>query len=84
MILSAGQIAKVKAIVGAQVNNSSSQLQNQILSSAQILNIVWPVGSVYISVLSTNPETLLGGTWTAITLNFAAGSATVYAWQRTL
>jgi len=28
---------------------------------------VWPVGSVYISVVSTNPNTLLGfGTWAAI------------------
>ena len=34
---------------------------------ANILALVWPVGSVFLSVVSTNPATLLGfGTWSAI------------------
>lgn len=38
------------------------------------LSSVWPVGSVYISVVSTNPSTLLGfGTWEA----FGAGKTLV-------
>lgn len=43
-------------------------------STADIINAVYPVGSIYISTVSTNPGTLLGtGTWTA----FAAGRTLV-------
>lgn len=39
-----------------------------------LASTVWPVGSVYISVVATNPATLLGfGTWSA----FAAGRTLV-------
>ena len=31
-----------------------------------ILNMVYPVGSIYMSVNSTSPATLFGGTWVAI------------------
>lgn len=51
---------------------------HQLIDDAAIaidtFNIIWPVGSVYTSVLSTNPNTLFGfGTWSA----FAAGRALV-------
>jgi hypothetical protein len=40
------------------------------LTLADVIDALWPVGSLYTSTLSTNPGTLLGrGTWTA----FAAG-----------
>jgi len=39
-----------------------------------LASTVWPIGSVYIAVVSTNPATLLGfGTWSA----FAAGRTLV-------
>lgn len=42
--------------------------------SASAAQAAWPVGSIYIAVLSTNPSTLLGfGTWAA----FAAGRVLV-------
>lgn len=32
----------------------------------QILDIIYPVGSIYMSVNSTDPKNLFGGTWAAI------------------
>lgn len=34
--------------------------------SQEILNIIYPVGSIYISTNSTSPATLFGGTWKQI------------------
>ena len=34
---------------------------------------VWPIGSVYISVTSTNPSTIFGGTWEQIKGKFLVG-----------
>jgi microcystin-dependent protein len=44
-----------------------------------ILDLVYPVGSVYVAYNSTTPATRFGGTWTAITGRFPyfnAGTAT--------
>lgn len=43
------------------------------MSLSKLLELVYPVGSIYISVTSTNPGTLFGGTWSA----FGAGRALV-------
>lgn len=42
-----------------------------------IVNLIYPVGSIYMSVNSTSPSTLFGGTWTQIqdTFLLAAGSS---------
>lgn len=34
--------------------------------SQEILNIIYPVGSIYMSTNSTNPSTLFGGAWKQI------------------
>lgn len=44
------------------------------LTAAQVVDLLYPVGSLYVSTLTTNPNTLLGtGTWTA----FGAGKVLV-------
>lgn len=35
-----------------------------------ILNVIYPVGSIYVSMNSTNPKDIVGGTWTQITNRF--------------
>lgn len=40
---------------------------------------IYPVGSVYISVVSTNPSTFFGGTWEAIEGQFLLGCNSTYA-----
>lgn len=48
-----------------QVDNINSNLNNK-LNSADLLNKVYPVGSIYMSYNSTSPASLFGGTWTQI------------------
>ena len=40
----------------------------------QLINIMWPVGSVYISTDAVNPSTKFGGTWSQITGGFIYGT----------
>lgn len=37
------------------------------------VDLIWPIGSIYISVNSTNPSLLFGGTWEAIGGRFLIG-----------
>lgn len=39
----------------------------------EILNIIYPVGSVYLSWNSTDPKNLFGGTWTRLSGGFLYG-----------
>lgn len=54
--------------------------------SAGLLDLVYPVNSIYMSVDSANPATLFGGTWTQMTDTFIISTnsgTTVYIWKRT-
>lgn len=44
-----------------------------------MLDNVWPVGSIYMSVNSTNPGTLFGGTWQQIKDRFLLACGSTYA-----
>jgi len=47
---------------------------------------VWPIGSVFVGNVSTNPGTLFGfGTWSAVDSGvwMSIGSVDMYIWQRT-
>lgn len=44
-----------------------------------VVDIVYPVGSVYMSAMNISPSSVLGGTWETINL----GIASVFAWKRT-
>ena len=50
-----------------------------IMHSGNILNKVYPVGAIYMSVVSTSPATLFGGTWAALGARFLIGVGTGYA-----
>ena len=56
---------------------TSAKLANDILMKQFIGDIVYPVGSIYISVNSTSPATLFGGTWERIEGRFLLGAGTV-------
>lgn len=44
-----------------------------------IINLIYPVGSIYMSVNATNPSTLFGGTWIQLKDRFLLGSGTSYS-----
>lgn len=43
-----------------------------------VLDKVYPVGTIYMSVNSTNPQTLFGGTWVQLKDRFLLGAGTTY------
>lgn len=59
-------------------NMQSDQLFFQTLGSNYILDNVYPVGSIYMSVNSTNPKNLFGGTWEQIQGRFLFGMSSDY------
>ena len=41
-------------------------IDQHVVRKMDVLDLVWPIGSVFVAVVSTNPNTLLsGGTWVA-------------------
>ena len=54
-------------------------LSNQISNiSSTIFDNIYPVGSIYMSVNSTNPANLFGGTWTQLEDRFLLGAGSTY------
>jgi microcystin-dependent protein len=49
-----------------QVQNDIAALQGEMPTSATIVDLIYPVGSIYLSVNSTNPAQLFGGSWQQI------------------
>ena len=56
----------------------TDQLFFQTIGSNFVLDNVYPVGSIYMSVNSTNPGTLFGGTWERIIERFLFGCGERY------
>lgn len=56
---------------------TKSQTDSMYLTKASVLNLIYPVGSVYLSTSNVSPQTFLGGSWAKIEGRFllAADSA---------
>ena len=63
--------------------NSISTNSANITEIQQAINVMWskiyPVGSIYISTVSTSPSTLFGGTWERIKDTFLLAAGSTYA-----
>lgn len=46
-------------------------------SKTETINAVYPIGSIYMSVNSTEPSTLFGGTWERLKGRFLIGAGTI-------
>lgn len=63
-------------VTAANVSNALGYLPP---SMAAVLNAIYPVGSIYMSVSSTSPQTLFGGTWQRIENRFLLAAGSSYA-----
>lgn len=54
-------------------------LKNNAITTQNFLNKIYPVGSIYMSVNSTSPATLFGGTWEQIQDRFLLAAGQTYA-----
>ena len=71
------------ATFGVESTADGYLIKNQKLNVAAkntaFMETVWPVGSIYQSTVSTNPNTLFGvGTWTALEDRFLIGASATY------
>ena len=61
--------------------HTGPQIDNFIVNSAnELINLIYPVGAIYISTVATNPGTLFGiGTWERIEDKFLLCAGTTYS-----
>lgn len=59
-------------------NPTNGRLFFQETSVTSLIDLVYPVGAVYISMNQTSPQTLFGGAWTQIQGRFLIGAGTAY------
>ena len=59
-------------------NPATNQLFFQTAGTNFVLDNVYPIGSIYMNVNSTNPGTLFGGTWEQIQGRFLLGMSSSY------
>jgi len=58
-----------------KIENGIEQNSNDINN---IVNVIYPIGSIYMSINSTSPETLFGGTWEQIKDTFLLSAGDTY------
>ena len=51
---------------------------NSLIAKSELLNLIYPIGSIYISVNQANPNTLFGGTWERIEDRFLLAASDTY------
>lgn len=60
------------------VNQNLDEGTSSLPSLGDILNYVYPVGSIYLSMTELNPGTLFGGTWEQLKDKFLLGTGDIY------
>ncbi len=61
----------------------NSDTQTMVNIKEKILNLAYPVGTIYISTNDVNPSTFLGGTWAYIKDRFLIGAGNNYSVKST-
>lgn len=76
VILADGSRLEKNGTVSANVATAANSEKLSGKSLAEIMLALYPVGAVYISVNSTSPASLFGGTWAQINGRFLIGTGT--------
>lgn len=61
------------------VNTITANQDNFGINNMDICNLIYPVGSIYLSVNNVNPNTLFGGSWTQLKDRFLLGAGSTYS-----
>lgn len=71
----------VTTLAGAfeQLNTAVATLNTTKLAKAELLDAVYPIGSLYMSVSAADPNTLFGGTWERLKDRFLLAAGDTYA-----
>lgn len=75
--------------LSAKLENLDASTLSEHLAEDNTLDLVYPVGAIYLSVDATSPASLFGGTWEQIldgdnqAHNNMLPYLTVYMWKRT-
>lgn len=64
--------------VSALENDTGYVTKDALVTNAQIVDLIYPVGSIYMSVNGTSPATLFGGTWERIQDRFLLAAGSTY------
>ncbi len=65
---------------GTGASNASVARTNlDVYSKSEILDVIYPVGAIYMSVNSANPQTLFGGSWERIQDKFLLSAGSAYS-----
>lgn len=59
--------------------STGSNISGPIYNWQQLMDKIYPVGSIYMSVNSTSPATFFGGTWEQLTDRFLIGAGSSYS-----
>ena len=75
----AGKFGKSLTVGGALAVGGSLTVSGALtISGKTLVDMIYPVGSIYMSVNSTSPATLFGGTWTQLKNQFLVGGGDKY------
>ena len=78
--LTVGSITTSGSVSAASLTTSGNATISGSLTvgGKTLLNLIYPVGSIYMSVNSTSPATLFGGTWSQLKDRFLLGAGDSY------
>ena len=60
-------------------NNKTNKSKVVTDNKQELINLIYPVDSIYMSVNSTSPASLFGGTWTQLKDRFLLGAGSTYS-----